>query len=213
MKLITILIFILLLSRSESQTISDSTSEDQPCDTTFILKFNPKIGDLRTNLRVMDNGAHDYSSTIYIQFYRINNDSLFQTLACYVPPSMLLNWKFEDVNFDGYSDLVITHDMGGTFADVCYIIYLFDVKSSRFYHSEEFSTFCGSLSFSPDEKHITSEYRANCAECSTKETYLVKRNHLILIEKSTEDKNWDTGEIFTKVEKLIKGKMVVVKEH
>ncbi len=150
-----------------------------------------------------------------IELRNSTDSSLFQSIIDTVDFCWGAHIELIDINFDGYLDVKLVSGESPAYADQSYRFWLFDQKKHRYFYNEEFSNIYGQLVTDSLSKTITCTFRETCSVCITQDVYKISNNHLKLIEhqwdeRIGEDEN-GVMTVKTTIEKLIKGKMTVVK--
>jgi len=91
-----------------------------------------------------------------------------------------------DANFDGYQDLQLLSNCGGT-GNCSYDFYLYDPKAKQFVHND-FLTTLTTPSFDPAKKQVTTHSNSSASDWST-ETYQLRDGQYTLIYR--QESSWD----------------------
>ncbi len=100
-----------------------------------------------------------------------------------------MSFGYEDVNFDGYKDLLLSTGHGGSYGSPTNNYYLFDPTLKRFvYHAgltEQEQGSCWLLEFNTQKKQVTSNEKSGCCWHRTS-TFEFKDGKLKLVKRYTE---------------------------
>ena len=101
-----------------------------------------------------------------------------------------MGFGYEDVNFDGYKDLLFFTGHGGSYGSPTNNYYLFDTTRNRFvYHAgltEQEQGSCGPLEFKIQKKQVISHEKSGCCWHRTS-TFEFKDGKLKLVKRYTDD--------------------------
>ena len=170
-------------------------------DSTFVVQLNPRLPPIAVQFRLVQ--PKDCDTTYYsLVVYRPSPTRLYQDTIQVIADSeradesMALygGFEFQDMNFDGYLDILCAHNVGNH-GDVSYMIWLFNPSTFTFEYNEDFSNLGGNPT--PDESsHCISVGGTTCAfGCFYTATYHVENNKLTLIAETTRDMtDHDSGE-------------------
>jgi len=142
----------------------------------------------------------------------INIIPLFPDDNWNIPETYTL-FEFKDINLDGYSDLFVLSGIGWRYWEKAYDIWLFDKKNQKFNYSKEFTDKVYT-DYQLDEKNktITSNWYGWMDHYEYgSDIYKINGSNLILIERISQ-KFVDVNKYIWKHEKLIKGKLEVIKQ-
>ena len=120
--------------------------------------------------------------------------------------------SLSDINFDGFNDLLVPMYSGDAGKNQFYDCWLFNAKTGKFMHSEDFSGFCN-VEINDSLKQFTEHTFGGCAsECYTEKTFNVISNKPILIKKEYQKLDSKSGKLRRFVEKYKNGKMITKRE-
>jgi hypothetical protein len=122
------------------------------------------------------------------------------------------DFEIIDVNSDGYKDFKILSNIGNTGQNKNYSFWLYNPKTGKFYHSEEFDNQIGANPFF-DESGLVTEYNTetNCL-CYDTETFKMMGTTKVLVRREVQTYDWDKQLYTRKLFKLINGQLVEVKK-
>jgi len=196
------------------QALIRSTHHSSSRDTTYMVRINRTMPEFIAHFKMTKLPPGDKIQYL-IELRNSTDSSLFQSIIDTVDFSWGAHIELIDINFDGYLDLKLVSGESPAYADQSYRFWIFDQKNHRYLYNEEFSNIYGQFVTDSLSKTITCTFRENCSMCRTRDVYKISNNHLKLIEhqwdeRVGEDEN-GVMTVKTTIEKLIKGKMRVVK--
>lgn len=157
--------------------------------------------------------GRDDNSFGNIEIRKRNDTQVIETIENETDPGAVTPRHAEDVlaavdaNFDGYNDLQILNNCGGT-GNCAYDFYLYDPAANEFVHNEFLSNL-SSPEFHAENKQVTTHSHGSAADWES-DTYQYENGRYTLIhqEISTWDRTTDVVTVSTY--ELRNGKMVLV---
>jgi hypothetical protein len=110
-----------------------------------------------------------------------------------------------DVNFDGYNDLQILSNCGGT-GNCSYDFFLYDPVTNQFVHNEFLSNNLCSPEFDPKKKQITTHSNGGASDWES-DTYQYGDGHYTLIRQEISSRDQKTEKVTVNTYELRNGKM------
>lgn len=153
------------------------------CEKTF--KFSIKAGLPEYKFRVV------WTQESAIELDRIevtkgDDPKVLQTLTVEDSFAPVLSLEAQDVDFDGYNDLVFLADAGAT-GNTSYMVWLFDPKTNTFVAHPEFRDLT-SMSVDPKSKRIHTHAKGGMAGMIYEdETYVWQDSKLVVVESETQE--------------------------
>lgn len=156
----------------------------------YTITIGPKLPSYRFHF-VWDEDPN-YKVVNALQVFKGESDEPVQVLdECEMTeppqdPAAVDSWvKAEDLNFDGYPDLLMQNWAGAT-GNIGYCIWLFNPKIEKYVFSQSFSDRIGNYQIDAKTKTITT-FNNSSAFVYQKQTYAVRNGNLILIAEEKQD--------------------------
>ena len=196
------------------QALPHSAHHGNSRDTTYMVRINRTIPEFIAHFK-MTKLPPDDKIQYLIELRNSTDSSLFLSIIDTVDFCWGAHIDLIDINLDGYLDVKLVSGESPAYADQSYRFWIFDQKKHRYLHNEEFSNIYGQFVIDSLRKTITCTFRDNCSMCTTQDVYKLSSNHLRLVEhqwdeRIGEDEN-GVMTVKTTIERLIEGKMTVVK--
>jgi len=167
------------------------------------LTVNKKLPNyiFKFNCQKEDSSSYKYN----IEIYQATPYSLIQKINLYDDYGVLydeyVNTNFEgleDINFDGYGDMVIECGRAYNGKNICNNSFLFNPKEKKFEYNSKFSLFNMEIEETLKQLYETSWY-GGCIDCIEYNTYKIIDGKIYLI-KSEEQYSDDNDKLFKNVE-------------
>jgi hypothetical protein len=229
---ITLLALHLLgtLGNLSGEVIRPDTAEAVVVDTVQVVSIGPGISPLSVQVELIGTEGIFARALSIVVLRSVANSGLCDTVqvisesaengynAYLSEPENAVT--FQDINFDGYTDLMYVCNVGNQGVNQDYAIWLFNKHLKRFEYSKEFSETIGcNPIIDATAQSITTSGLAGClGDCYSTEVYEVQNNHLILVDEESQeldpegrDKNGEPLFVYVH-RKRIRGTMVTVTE-
>lgn len=112
-----------------------------------------------------------------------------------------------DANFDGYNDLQILNNCGGT-GNCSYDFFLYEPSTNQFVHNDFLSNL-SSPEFHEDKKQVSTHSHGSASDWEN-DTYQYEKGRYTLIRQEVSAWDRDTGVVTVSTYELRNGKMVLV---
>jgi hypothetical protein len=164
-------------------------------DTTYIFEEhfsrNTVIDSLYFQLTCKDHDPENFLGKSEVKITNLLTGKLIQVIRSeefWFNQNM--GFGYEDVNFDGYKDLLFSTGHGGSYGSPTNNYYLFDTTRNRFvYHAgltEQEQRSCWLLEFNAQKKQVISHEKSGCCWHRTS-TFEFKDGKLKLVKRYTDD--------------------------